>query len=273
MLNLSGKGLYHGLDHGLSGPRGPYVADGPVGHPGMSSSSTFMPKLLVDPGGTSPSSDLAGMLLPAIPGIPIGFWGTLSSSDSGLDGPYGTDGPVGHLETLSPSTSTSEILVDPGGMSTSSNLARMRGPAPPAESVVRRGPVGPAVSSETLLPGVDVPGLCQIVLTVGLWPEVAVPLPAVWDPLSASLLMEPLKVTGADVVGRSRAVHGGWSGPDVAGTYAVVDLGAASDRAVECLAQDGGGRHDMVDDRPIYELTSYVVIMCLFLLHDQPARG
>ena len=55
----------------------------------------------------------------------------------------------------------------------------MRGPAPTVESAVRRGPVGPAVSSETLLPGVDVPGLCQIVLTVGLWPEVAVPLPAV----------------------------------------------------------------------------------------------
>ena len=64
-------------------------------------------------------------------------------------------------------------------------------------------------------------------------------------------------MTGADVVGRSCAVRGGWSGPDVAGTSAVVDLGAASDRAIECLAWDGGGRHDMVDDRPIYELTSY----------------
>ena len=101
------------------------------------------------------------------------------------------------------------------------------------------------------------PGLCQIVLTVGLWQEVAVPLPAMWDPLFASLLVEPLKMTGADVVGRSRAVCGGWSGPDIAGTSAVVDLGAASDRAVECLARDGGDRHDMVDDRPIYELTSY----------------
>ena len=97
----------------------------------------------------------------------------------------------------------------------------------------------------------------HIVLPVGLWPEVAVPLPAMWDPLFASLLVELLKMTGADVVGRSRAVHGGWSGPDVAGISAVVDLGAASDRAVECLARDGGGRHDMVDDRPIYELTSY----------------
>ena len=57
--------------------------------------------------------------------------------------------------------------------------------------------------------------------------------------------------------GRNRAVHGGWSGPDVAGTSAMVDLGSASDRAVECLAQDVGGRHDMVDDRPIYELASY----------------
>ena len=60
------------------------------------------------------------MLLPAIPGSPVGFGGTLSSSDSdpaGQDGPYGTDGPVDNLGTLSPSTSMSEILVDPGGMS------------------------------------------------------------------------------------------------------------------------------------------------------------
>ena len=44
----------------LSGPRGPYVTDGPVGHPGTLSSSTFMPEILVDPGGTLPPSDLAG---------------------------------------------------------------------------------------------------------------------------------------------------------------------------------------------------------------------
>ena len=105
------------------------------------------------------------------------------------------------------------------------------------------------------------PGLCQIVLTVGLCPEVAVPLPAMWDPLFASLPVETLKMTGADVVIRMRAVRGGWSGQNVAGTSAVVDLGAVSDRAVECLARDGGGRHDMVDDRPIYELTSYELYM------------
>ena len=45
------------------------------------------------------------------------------------------------------------------------------------------GPVGPAVSSETLTPGVDVPELCRSVLTVGLCPDVAGPLPAVWDPV------------------------------------------------------------------------------------------
>ena len=78
----------------------------------------------------------------------------------------------------------------------------------------------------------------------------------VWDPVFASSPVETLKMTGTDVVRRIRAVRGGWSGPDVAGTSAVVDLGAASDRAVECLAWDGGGRHDMVDDWPIYELTN-----------------
>ena len=82
--------------------------------------STFMTEILVDPGGMLPSSDLAGMLLPAIPVGPVGFWGTLSSSDSdpvGQDGPYGADGPVGHLGTLSPSTSTYEILEDHRGTS------------------------------------------------------------------------------------------------------------------------------------------------------------
>ena len=76
----------------------------------------------------------------------------MSSSDSDpadQDGPYVTGGPVGHLGTLSMSTSASEILVDPGGMSPSSDLAEMRGPAPPAESAVLGGPVGPAVSSGT----------------------------------------------------------------------------------------------------------------------------
>ena len=60
---------------------------------------------------------------------------------------------------------------------------RDEGPAPSAESAVRRGPVGPAVSSETLSPSVDVPELCRSVLTVGLCPEVAGPLPAMWDPV------------------------------------------------------------------------------------------
>ena len=42
---------------------------------------------------------------------------------------------------------------------------------------------------------------------------VAVPLPAMWDPLLG---------TGAEVVGRSLAVRGGWSGPDIAGISAAV---------------------------------------------------
>ena len=74
----------------------------------------------MDPGGMLPLSDLAGMLLPALPVNSVGFWGILSSSDSdpvGQDGPYGADGPVGHLGTLSLSTSTNERLEDPGGTS------------------------------------------------------------------------------------------------------------------------------------------------------------
>ena len=186
-------------DSDPAGPDGPSVTGGPVGQLGTLSSSTFASAILVDPGGTLPSSDLAGMLLPAIPVSPVGIWGTLSSSVSdpaGQDGLHVTGGPVGHLRTLSPSTSESGILVDPGGMFPSSDLAEMRGPAPPAGSAVLRGPVGLAMSLEALLPSVDVPGRCRIVSTVGLLPGVAVLLPAVWDPLFASSLVEKLKVTG-----------------------------------------------------------------------------
>ena len=43
----------------------------------------------------------------------------------------------------------------------------------------------------------------------------------------------------------------------------MVDLGAVSDHAVEWLAWDGGGRRDMVDDRPSYELTSCDLYMLI----------
>ena len=55
----------------------------------------------------------------------------MSSSDSdpaGQDGLHVAGGPVGHLGTLSPYTSESGILVDPG-MFPSSDLAEMRDPA------------------------------------------------------------------------------------------------------------------------------------------------
>ena len=94
--------------------------------------------------------------------------------------------------------------------------------------------------------------------STGLLPGVAVPLPAVWDPLFALSPVEELTGTGAEVVGRSLAVRGGWSGPDVAGISAVVarvgmcavllNIGAPSDRAVGCPAWDGGCHREMVDD-------------------------
>ena len=229
----------------------PSVTGGPVGQPGTLPPSTFASAILVDPGGTFPSSDLAGM--PDIPVRPVGIWGTFSSSDSdptGQDGSHATGVPVGHLGTLPPTTSECGILVDPGGMFPSSGLARMRGPAAPVGSPVLRGPVGPAMSLDTLLPAVDVPGLYQIVLTVGLWPVVAVPLPAVWDPLFTLSPVEELKKTGAEVVGRRLAVRDGWSVPAVAGISAVIaravmyavllNIGAPSDHDVGCPPWGGG---------------------------------
>ena len=109
-----------------------------VGHPGTSSLSTFMLKFLVDPGGTLPPSDLAGMLPPAIPVGPVGRWGTLPPSVSDptdLDGQSVTGGPVGHLGTLPSSTFEPAILVDPGGTSPSSDFAGMLLPAMPGSPV------------------------------------------------------------------------------------------------------------------------------------------
>ena len=138
------------------------------------------------------------------------------------------------------------------------------------------------MSLDMLLPAVDVPGLCQIVLTVGLLPGVAVPLPAVWDPLFALSPVEELKKTGAELVGRRLAVRNGWSGPAVAGISAVVaravmhavllNIGAPSDRAIGCPAWDGGCHREMVDDWTIYGLTIYelmlvvVYMFCVYVL-------
>ena len=242
-----------------AGPDGPSVTGGPVGQPGTLSPSTFASAILVDPGGTFPSSDLTEMFLPAIPVRLVGIWGTLSSSDSvpaGRDGSHVTGGPVGHLGKLPPTTSESGVLVDPGGMFPSSDLARMRGPAAPAGSPVLRGPVGPAMSLDVLLLDVAVPGLCQIVLTVGLLPGVAVPLPAVWDPLFALSPVEELKKTGAEAVAGISAVVAR------AVMYAVLlNIGAPSDRAVGCPAWDGDCHREMVDYWTIYELTIYKLML------------
>ena len=73
--------------------------------------STFASAILVDPGGTFPSSDLAGMLLPAIPVRPVGALSSSDSDPAGRDGSHVTDGPVGHLGTLPLTTSESGILV------------------------------------------------------------------------------------------------------------------------------------------------------------------
>ena len=86
----------------------------------------------MDPGGTLFSPD------PAVPA-----WILLL---------VGSVGPVGPCGTLSPSASESAILVDPGGMFPSSDLARKRGPAPPAGSAVLMGPVDPATDVCTCSP-------------------------------------------------------------------------------------------------------------------------
>ena len=87
----------------------------------LSACGTLSPADSVAGGTDGPlsSSDWAGVLIPAVPAGPVG-----------LDG------------TLSPTDCVSGILVDPGGMFPSSDLARMRGPSSPAGLTVLMGPVG-----------------------------------------------------------------------------------------------------------------------------------
>ena len=117
IMDISAGGTLSPSASDLTDPNGLYATDGLAGQIGMLSPSTSSSEILVDPGGTLPSSDHAGMLLPAMPVGPIGRWGTLPPSDSDLtgpDGPYVTDGLAGQIGTFSPSTSSLEILVDPG---------------------------------------------------------------------------------------------------------------------------------------------------------------
>ena len=172
-----------------------------------------------------PSSDLAGMLLPAIPVSPVGIWGTLSSSDSdpaGQDGPHVTGGPVGHLGTLSPSTSKSGILVDPGGSWWDISLIRpcwKEGSGSSGGVGSSEGPCWPCDVVGNVTSG------CGCAMTVpDRWSVAGGGCSASGHVGSVVALspVEELKGTGADVVRTSLAVRGVWSGPDVAGTSAVV---------------------------------------------------
>ena len=160
------------------------VAVGPVRLDGMLSSSA----ILVDPGGTLPSSDLTGIIVGPHGTLspfnsdsdgPVGPFGTLSPSDTvavghvGHDGtlsssdpagilfpaipagilfPVGPVGPIGPYGTLSPSDSDSAILVDPGGTLPSSDLTGIIVADVSAGSASLVGPVGPAMTLGVLSP-------------------------------------------------------------------------------------------------------------------------
>ena len=96
----------------------------------LSACGTLTPSDSVAGGHDGPlfSSDLAGVLVPAVPaGIPF---------------PVGPAGPVGLDGMLSPSNYVSGVLVDPGETLPSSNLARMLLPAVPAGILFSVGLVG-----------------------------------------------------------------------------------------------------------------------------------
>ena len=151
------------------GTLSPSDTAGPVRQCGMLSPPNHVAECSVGPGGTLYSPDPAGILSPAVPAgifLPVGSVGPV--------------GPIGPYGTLSPSDSESAISVDPGGGTDPVLPTRMH-------------LVGPLGTVGTLLPGEDGPGLCPIGLTVGLLPVVAVPLPAVRDPMIALSPVEGLE--------------------------------------------------------------------------------
>ena len=77
---------------------------------------------------------------------------------------------------------------------------------------------------ERFLPDEDGTGLCPIVPTDELLSVVVIPLPDVRDTVITQLPVEGLVGECSDVVEESITVHGGWSGPEVAKTPAVVAM-------------------------------------------------
>ena len=117
-------------DHDLTGLDAPYVTDSPVGQIGTLSQSTSSLEILMDPGGTLSSSDLAGMLLPAIPIGHIGRWGycprlTLLARMARLL----LVAPSANLGRCPHRPSRRRYWRDPGGTFPSSDLAGMLLPA------------------------------------------------------------------------------------------------------------------------------------------------
>ena len=224
------------------GPVGPYGTLSPFNSDSAGPCRTLSPPDAVTigpvgPGGTLSSTDLAGILFPAVP--------------AGILFPVGPVGPIGPCRTLSPSDSDSTILVDPGGALPSFDLAGMMVPDDSAESAFLMGPVGPAMTLEvsdtdsadpvvptrmlsssvfeyagplgpvgTLLPGEDGTGLFPIVQTGELLSVVAVPLPAERDRAITQLAAEGL--VGECSVYKSVTEHGGRSAPEVVATPAMV---------------------------------------------------
>ena len=152
---------------------GPYVTLSPsdsdsVGLYGTLSPSDYVAVGPVGPDGMLSSSDLAGILFPAVPtGIPspvgsvgpVSPYNTLSQSDTAAVGPDGTlsssdlagilfpavptgiPSAVGPCGTLSLSGSESVVLVDPGGTLSSSGLAGIMVPDVSAGLLSLIGPV------------------------------------------------------------------------------------------------------------------------------------
>ena len=188
---------------------------------------------------------LLARLARMLQGGPVGPDGTLSPCISDHAGPAGRHVAVGHLApsgTVSPLTTLSVILVDPGG--------------------------------STLLPGEGGPKFCPDVLKDDLVLGAAVSLPLVRDARVASSAGEVL-VGNYDVIttGNIVAGHDGWSAPEMVGSSSwVVKAGCAAlprctDTTLVCVDDQfetfngmpvyyGGDLYDSEDSDDPYAITS-----------------
>ena len=202
------------------------------------------------PDGTLSSSDLAGILFPAVP--------------AGIPSPVG---PIGMYGMLSPSDSDSVVLVDPRGTLSLSGLVGIMVPDVSVElpSLIRRWGHCPCLTLTLLVLWARrgcCPHLFPIVPTGELSSVEAVPFPGERDPVITQLPAERLVGDCGDVVNRDVTGNSCWAVPGGIGKPTVVAMigldvmpmeeGVQLHGADKCAEWDIRDEFETIHGMPVY---------------------